>query len=486
MLKITPAGVVSTFATIASPGGLTADGQGNLFVLNYACPGVLYKITPAGVMSAFGTGLCHSDDVAVGPNGDLFINDRGTQRIMRVPAAGGAASVFATGIGLSYGLEFDSTGQLFVANYSRGIIYKIDTNGSVSPFMSGFYVPTGLVFDQQDKLYITDMGNNKVVRVDDELPVPTATPSPTATPTTTPSPTATATVTPSPTVTATPTSVPPPTADGLTINGGALTTTSIDVQLDVSASNAEGGQAGLSMSFSNDGANWSDWQDYAASSPWQLTSGNGQKTVYGRFKNSGGALSAIVSDTIKLDTGLQSEYSVTINNGAIYTNKVAVQLKISAKPGTAEMQISNDGGFIGAEWEPYSSHKAWQITRYRDQTVTRVVYVRFRDVAGNVSGLYLDDIILDPDKPHGHVAITGQGLDLTATDGLSGIADMRLSDQPTFENAAWEPFSSSRTWDFASSPAVFVQFRDEAGNESPTYSASLGQGSTVFLPFVTQ
>ncbi len=101
VLKITPAGVVSTFATLASPGGLTADGQGNLFVLKYTLSGgVLYKITAAGVVSTFGTGLCHSDDVAVGPNGDLFINDRGTQRIMRVPATGGAASVYATGIGL--------------------------------------------------------------------------------------------------------------------------------------------------------------------------------------------------------------------------------------------------------------------------------------------------------------------------------------------------------------------------------------------------
>ncbi len=157
------------------------------------------------------------------------------------------------------------------------------------------------------------------------------------------------------------------------------------------------------MSFSNDGMTWSDWQDYATSPLWQLTSGDGQKTVYGRFKNSGGAISAIVSDTIKLDTSVQSEYSVTINNGALYTNKVAVQLKISAKPRTAEMQISNDGGFSGAEWQPYSSHKAWQITRYRNQEVTRLVYVRFRDVDGNLSGLYLDDIILDPDSPHGHL-----------------------------------------------------------------------------------
>jgi hypothetical protein len=280
--------------------------------------------------------------------------------------------------------------------------------------------------------------------------------------------------------------VPPPIADRLTINGGALTTTSVNVRLDVSAANAGGGQAGLSMSFSNDGASWSDWQDYAASALWQLTNGDGVKTVYGRFKNSAGAISAIVSDTITLDTSVQSEYSLTINNGALYTNKVAVQLKISAQPRTAEMQISNDGGFTGAVWEPYSANKAWQITRYRNQEITRLVYVRFRDVDGNVSSLYLDDIILDLDAPHGHVSVAGQGtlLELAATDDLSGVAGMRVSAQPNFADTDWEPFSASRAWDFEADPVVYVQFRDAAGNTSPSYTTSLTGTPTLFLPLV--
>ncbi len=61
---------------------------------------------------------------------------------------------------------------------------------------------------------------------------------------------------------------------------------------------------------------------------------------------------------------------------------------------------------------------------------------------------------------------------------------MRLSDSPDFDSASWEPFSSSRAWDFGTSTAVFVQFRDAAGNESPTYIASLAGNSTVFLPLL--
>ena len=238
------------------------------------------------------------------------------------------------------------------------------------------------------------------------------------------------------------------------------------------------------MSFSNDGTTWSDWQDYAAWTLWQLTGDDGTKTVYGRFMNSAGAISAIVSDTIALDTGVQSEDSVTINNGALYTNKVAVQLTISARPHTAEMQVSNDGGFLGVAWEPYSAHKAWEITRYRHDEITRLVYVRFRDADGSVSSLYLDDIILDMEAPHGHGSVDDQGafLELTATDDLSGVAGMRVSAQPNFGGASWEAFSARRAWDFDVNPTAYVQFRDTAGNQSPTYA--VGASDTVFLPLV--
>jgi hypothetical protein len=174
---------------------------------------------------------------------------------------------------------------------------------------------------------------------------------------------------------------------------------------------------------------------------------------------------------------------VTINNGALYTNNVAVQLTISARPHTAEIQVSNDGGFLGVVWEPYSAHKDWKITRYRNQEITRLVYVRFRDSDGSVSSLYLDDIILDTNAPHGHVSVAQQGmLELTAADDLSGIDGMRVSTQPDFADTSWEPFSAQRAWDFSKNPTVYVQFRDAAGNLSSRYA--IPASSAVVLPLI--
>ena len=141
---------------------------------------------------------------------------------------------------------------------------------------------------------------------------------------------------------------------------------------------------------------------------------------------------------------------------------------------------------MGVAWEPYSAHKAWEITRYRHDEITRLVYVRFRDADGSVSSLYLDDIILDMEAPHGHGSVDDQGafLELTATDDLSGVAGMRISAQPNFGGTSWEPFSAHRAWDFGDSPTVFVQFRDAADNLSLSYSVPASGNSTVFLPLV--
>jgi sugar lactone lactonase YvrE len=482
VLQITPGGAVSVYASgVSKPHSIAFDGQGNLFVSNYSCPGTVSKVTADHSVSVFATGLCLPDGLAFGPDGALFVGDRGTNQVMRVSANGGNATVFATGFQNPMALAFDRTGRLFVTNSNAGAVVSLDSSGVVSPFVRGLNLPDGLVFDQSNQLFIADYLAGQIVKVDNDT-----VPSPTSTATSTSTPTATTTPTPA----TTPTSTVPPIADRLTINGGALTTTSTNVRLDVSAANADGGQAGLSMSFSNDGQSWSAWESYAASTSWQLTSGDGTKTVYGRFKNSAGALSSVVSDTIILDTSVQSEYGMTINDGALYTRQTDVRLTISARPGTAEMQVSNDGGFSGATWEPYTSHRAWQITRYRHEEITRLVYIRFRDVDGNISGLYLDDIILDVNAPHGDVNIinTNEGplLGLTATDDLSGVAGMRLSAKPDFGGASWEPFAASQRWDFGAGSTVYVQFRDNAGNESSTYTTSLAGTQSVFLPLVVR
>ncbi|HEY8745862.1 MAG TPA: hypothetical protein VIU62_22470, partial [Chloroflexota bacterium] len=86
----------------------------------------------------------------------------------------------------------------------------------------------------------------------------------------------------------------------ININGGASTTSSTSVTLDLTASNPTAGDPVLDMRFSNDGVTFGAWQPFSATAAYTLPSGNGVKTVYAQFRNGAGVVSATVSHSITL------------------------------------------------------------------------------------------------------------------------------------------------------------------------------------------
>jgi hypothetical protein len=284
-----------------------------------------------------------------------------------------------------------------------------------------------------------------------------------------------------------------PASDRFLVNFGALETTAVNVSLSVGAADATSGVA--AMSFSNDGANWSAWQPYAPVALWSLSSSDGVNTVYGRFSDAAGNISAVSSDTIVLNTFVATDYGLTINDGALFTNQTTVTLTIGAYPGTAQMQVSNDGGFAGVSWEPYVSHKTWQISQYGTYVLPRVVYVRYKDQNGTISSTYQDDVILDVTPPSGGITIIPLNgarisasavvtLQLSASDDVSGVGGMRVSRRSDFADTNWQPYTSSMAWNMGERETVYVQFRDNAGNSSRTYAAGLQQ--QVFLALLVR
>lgn len=217
----------------------------------------------------------------------------------------------------------------------------------------------------------------------------------------------------------------------------------------------------------------------------------------------------------KLTRTAIQDFSVTVNDAAIFTNQAAVTLRLTAPPGTTEMQVSNDGGFGGAAWEPFASSKPWTITTYGDSAIPRTVYVKFK-TNGRVSSVYQDDIILDQTPPSGTIQIVEAGtsiagfasqsesspitlsststytthlplmvssylpglrllgLSLSATDNLSGVDRILVSNDAVFDGAEWQPYVQDLDWYVSEqgTTTVYVKFRDRAGNESQVYSAT--------------
>jgi hypothetical protein len=123
-----------------------------------------------------------------------------------------------------------------------------------------------------------------------------------------------------------------------------------------------------------------------------------------------------------------------------------------------------------------------------DSTVTGSV--TSANTSGNQAGNLCDKAVkLDTEPPTGSLTIndgadsthsTTVTLRITANDPLSGVAEMRFSnDGRTWSD--WEGFQSTRSWDLtrfggSSSPGlktVYAQLRDRVGNVSQTFSATI-------------
>jgi sugar lactone lactonase YvrE len=216
ILKITPAGEVTTFAGSAgaygsvdgtggaarfrSPWGVVMDGAGNLFVSDSG-GNAIRKITPAGVVTtlagtlgsygkANGTGAAAAFDtptgVAVDGTGNLFVTDTNNNVIRKLTPDGVvttlvgsfeiAGSEDGTGTAAHFNnpsaLAVDRAGNLIVADSSAGTIRKVTSAGVVTtlagPEIAGgapdtFNWPSGIAVDGAGSFLVADC-NNHVIR----------------------------------------------------------------------------------------------------------------------------------------------------------------------------------------------------------------------------------------------------------------------------------------------------------------------------------
>lgn len=218
--KITPAGVVTTFAgsgsngfidgtgtaaQLGTPYGLAIDAANNLYVGEYTNHAIR-KITPAGVVTTIagngtpgfqngtGTGAKFNQPVglAVDASGNIFVGDYINNVIRKItPAgvvttfAGSGNPLLADGTGTSasfygpFALAFNTTGDLIVADYLNHSIRKITTAAVVTTIagnttsgnMDGtgtaarFNRPAQFAIDASNNIFICDAFNNSIRKV---------------------------------------------------------------------------------------------------------------------------------------------------------------------------------------------------------------------------------------------------------------------------------------------------------------------------------
>jgi sugar lactone lactonase YvrE len=203
--KITPAGVVTTFAGGAAgfvdgtgtaarfnqPYAITMDAAGNFYIgdrINHA----IRKMTAAGVVTTLagngtagdqlGTGNAAMFNeplgVAADAAGNIFVADYINHKIKKVTPAG-VVTTFAN-VNQVFGLAFDASGNLYFTEYSYNLVSKLSPAGvySVVAGQSGtggdqdgnstsasFYFPAGITVDGSGNLYVCDAFNNRIRKI---------------------------------------------------------------------------------------------------------------------------------------------------------------------------------------------------------------------------------------------------------------------------------------------------------------------------------
>jgi len=188
-----------------NPSTIVADSESNLFVLDDNSY-LIRKITPSGVVSTFAggttfpggtiptTGYGTNASIFAGGSSSIAIDHSNTLWIatydgylVRVGRDTSVSWIFLNGTSWPWGACVDSGNNVYVSDYYGNKIWRYNTDGVLSVFagsgnpgyadgngiFTAFHYPTALAADAADNIYVWDSENRLIRRIDQSQNVTT-------------------------------------------------------------------------------------------------------------------------------------------------------------------------------------------------------------------------------------------------------------------------------------------------------------------------
>lgn len=126
-----------------------------------ASTSILIAAATARVSTLANTGFGAGSGMVVTPMGDLLVSGGlNAPSIVHITRNGQVSDFGTVELDSPMGMDYDSEGNLFVANYSTNTIHKITPGGTMTEFASGLDGPMGLVINSSNEVFVTLYGEN--------------------------------------------------------------------------------------------------------------------------------------------------------------------------------------------------------------------------------------------------------------------------------------------------------------------------------------
>lgn len=225
------------------------------------------------------------------------------------------------------------------------------------------------------------------------------------------------------------------------------------------------------------------WEPFAYDHPWLLSEGDGNKTVYVKFRSHTLTESPVVTDQIILDLTppSQAHISAKTRNGFWKYEDHVAMITVGAKD-AVQMQLSESATFEKARWLAYTEKPfRWALS---PQVGEKTLYARFRDVAGNISEPVSATATVDGLAPNENLFVINEGEAFAQSPqvrlqfALKDAHEVRIANDPvTIKQAEFRPTSEEMEWELGTNnnsiKTVYVQYRDKNGNISAVQSSKI-------------